>query len=82
MPLKCYTRYDRYCFPGVYTRMTNCLFQEEIKQMNSKRDILYQERRVAESKLLRNKIVSEIRKGNLTLYNEKIRPARVQYPKT
>ena len=53
-----------------------------IKQMISKRDKLYQQGRMAECKLLRNKIVSEIRKEKHALYNEKIRPARVQDPKT
>ena len=53
-----------------------------IKRMISKRDKLYQEGRMAESKIVRNNIVSEIRKEKQTLYNERIKPARVRDPKT
>ena len=53
-----------------------------IKRMISKRDKLYQQGRFVESKIMRNKIVSEIRKEKHTPYNKKIKPARVQDPKT
>ena len=46
----------------------------KIKQMISKRDKLYQRGRMVEFKILRNKIVSEIRKEKHTLYNKKIKP--------
>ena len=54
----------------------------KIKQMISKRNKLYQRGRMGEFKILRNQIVSEIRKEKHTLYKEKIQPARVQDPKT
>ena len=49
--------------------------------MISKRDKLYQRGRMVEFRILRNKIVSEIRKEKHIPYNEKIKPARVQDPK-
>ena len=54
----------------------------KIKQMISKRDKLYQRGRTDDFKSLRNKIVLEIRKEKDKLYHEKIKPARVQDPKT
>ena len=53
----------------------------EIKSMISKRDKLYQQGRNDQFKILRNKIVTKIRKEKSRFYNKTIKPARCGNPK-
>ncbi|XP_028416451.1 uncharacterized protein LOC114540530 [Dendronephthya gigantea] len=72
------------CFPiKTFKRHENDkpFISGRIKSMIIKRDKLYQQGRMVESREMRNKIISEIRKEKSKLYNERIKPLRVHEPK-